>query len=125
MDLISIVVPCYNEQETVPIFYKKLEEVKQKMPLVEFEYWFIDDGSSDDTLKKMKELHSQNVYVHYISFSRNFGKEAGLLAGLKNAVSANLYETETGGGGGLGSSLLWMWIYRIRPNCFLKCTGFL
>ena len=62
MDLISIVVPCYNEQETVPIFYKKLEEVKQKMPLVEFEYWFIDDGSSDDTLKKMKELHSQNVY---------------------------------------------------------------
>ena len=102
MDLISIVVPCYNEQETVPIFYKKLEEVKQKMPLVEFEYWFIDDGSSDDTLKKMKELHSQNVYVHYISFSRNFGKEAGLLAGLKNAVSANLYEKETGGGGGGG-----------------------
>ena len=49
MDLISIVVPCYNEQETVPIFYKKLEEVKQKMPLVEFEYWFIDDGSSDDS----------------------------------------------------------------------------
>ena len=94
------------------------------MPLVEFEYWYIVDGSSDDTLKKMKELHSQNVYVHYISFSRNFGKEAGLLAGLKNAVSANLYETETGGGG-LGSSLLWMWIYRIRPNCFLKCTGFL
>ena len=52
MDLISIVVPCYNEQETVPIFYKKLEEVKQKMPLVEFVYWFIDDGSSDDTLRK-------------------------------------------------------------------------
>lgn len=88
MNLISIVVPCYNEQEAIPVFYRILEMVKSKMPLVEFEYWFVDDGSSDDTLKQMKKLRSQDTSVHYISFSRNFGKEAGLLAGLRNAVGS-------------------------------------
>ncbi|MFR2691311.1 MAG: hypothetical protein ACLTBV_09130 [Enterocloster bolteae] len=67
-----MVLLCYNEQETVPIFYK-IRRSEAEILVIEFEYWFIDDGSSDDTLKKMMSLHSQkNVYVHYISFSRKF-----------------------------------------------------
>ncbi|GAJ27058.1 bactoprenol glucosyltransferase [Liquorilactobacillus sucicola DSM 21376 = JCM 15457] len=81
--LISLVVPCFNEQETVPLFYKALEKVKPQLRGNELEYIFIDDGSRDDTLKELKDLQQEDPeHVHYVSFSRNFGKEAALYAGL-------------------------------------------
>ncbi|WP_267201546.1 glycosyltransferase family 2 protein [Limosilactobacillus kribbianus] len=83
---LSIVVPCYNEQEAIPLFYPAVEKVVSKMPL-EIEYWFINDGSADDTLNEMRKLHEAAPQrVHYVSFSRNFGKEAGLYAGLEAAT---------------------------------------
>ena len=84
MDLISIVVPCYNEEESMPHFYKEVTAVVSKMN-VELEIIFVDDGSKDKTLDVAKELHSKDPRVRYISFSRNFGKEAGMLAGLEAA----------------------------------------
>ena len=86
MPKLSIVVPCYNEEETIPLFYPAVEKVVKQMP-VETEYWFVNDGSSDDTLAKLRKLHAQDPErVHYVSFSRNFGKEAGLYAGLQAAI---------------------------------------
>lgn len=82
-DLLSIIVPCYNEEEMIPLFYEVMEKVK--LP-VEREYIFINDGSSDGTLNQMRILYSKKKEnVRYISFSRNFGKEAGIYAGLKEA----------------------------------------
>ena len=87
MEKISIIVPCYNEEESIPLFYKETEEVKMKdFSEIEFEYIFVDDGSSDKTLDEIKKLSSQNDAVRYISFSRNFGKEAAMLAGLDEAT---------------------------------------
>ena len=83
--MISIVVPCYNEQESLPAFYKEIHRVTKKMNYVDFEFIFIDDGSSDKTLPMLKYLHRKDERVRFISFSRNFGKEAGMLAGLKAA----------------------------------------
>ena len=85
MDLISIVVPCYNEQEALPAFYKEIVKTAKSMPQVRFEFIFVDDGSKDKTLSMLKYLHKKDSRVRYISFSRNFGKEAGMLAGLKAA----------------------------------------
>ena len=86
MPKLSIVVPCYNEEEAIPLFYPAVEKVVKKMP-VEIEYWFVNDGSSDGTLAEMRKLHKQDPErVHYVSFSRNFGKEAGLYAGLQAAT---------------------------------------
>jgi len=86
MPKLSIVVPCYNEEETIPLFYPAVEKVVKRMP-VETEYWFVNDGSSDDTLAELRKLHAQDPErVHYVSFSRNFGKEAGLYAGLQAAT---------------------------------------
>ena len=86
MPKLSIVVPCYNEQESIPLFYPAVEKVVRKMP-VEIEYWFINDGSSDHSLAEMRKLHQADPdRVHYVSFSRNFGKEAGLYAGLQAAT---------------------------------------
>lgn len=85
MKNLSIVVPCFNEQETVPLFYAATQKVLQKMP-VKAEYWLVDDGSKDNTLQEMKKLHQENPAVHYISFSRNFGKESAIYAGLKAAT---------------------------------------
>ncbi|WP_373841744.1 glycosyltransferase family 2 protein [Limosilactobacillus sp.] len=83
---LSIVVPCYNEQEAIPLFYPAVEKVVQKMSL-EIEYWFINDGSKDKTLAELRKLHqAAPKRVHYVSFSRNFGKEAGLYAGLEAAT---------------------------------------
>ena len=82
MEKISIVVPCYNEEESLPIFYEEICKVSKKMNYVDFEFLFIDDGSSDKTLKLLKEFNSKDKRVRYISFSRNFGKEAGMYAGL-------------------------------------------
>lgn len=86
--LLSIVVPCYNEQEALPLFYQEITRVADEMKKshsVDFEFIFVDDGSKDNTLAVAKELHNEDPRVRYISFSRNFGKEAGILAGLKAA----------------------------------------
>lgn len=83
--LLSIVVPCYNEQESIPLFYDAVEKVAQTLP-IKHEYWLINDGSADKTLDECQKLHQCHPdAVHYISFSRNFGKEAALYAGLKSA----------------------------------------
>lgn len=85
MDKLSIIVPCYNEQKTVPIFFKKVEQVLKKLD-VKSEYWFIDDGSSDKTLDQIHSINDRFPdRVHFISFSRNFGKESALYAGLNTA----------------------------------------
>lgn len=86
--LLSIVVPCYNEQEALPYFYKEICRVAGEMKAshgAEFEFIFVDDGSRDNTLAIARELHKKDPRVRYISFSRNFGKEAGILAGLEAA----------------------------------------
>lgn len=79
---ISIVIPCFNEEEAIPIFYEKTLKVLKTMPLSSFEFVFIDDGSSDRTLGVLKEISAKDKSVHFVSFSRNFGKEAALYAGL-------------------------------------------
>lgn len=87
MSKLSIVVPCYNEEESIPLFYPAVEKVVRQMNDLQIEYWFVNDGSSDNSLVEMRKLHEQNPKrVHYVSFSRNFGKEAGLYAGLQAAT---------------------------------------
>ena len=86
MELLSIVVPCYNEEEAVPIFYREtLKAVESLKDELEIEFCFVDDGSRDGTLKSIKKLCDMDERVHFVSFSRNFGKEAGLYAGLQAA----------------------------------------
>lgn len=85
MDKISIAVPCYNEEPALKPFYEAVTAVAKEMNYVEFEFLFINDGSKDRTLEIIKELALQDERVKYISFSRNFGKEAGIYAGLENA----------------------------------------
>ena len=83
---VSIVVPCYNEEESLPIFYETIVKIaKELKDKVVFEFLFIDDGSKDKTLSVLKDLVKQDKRVRYISFSRNFGKEAAMLAGLEHA----------------------------------------
>lgn len=81
MKKISIIVPCYNEEESIPYFYEEINKVIKEMK-IELELIFVDDGSSDNTMSLIKKL-SQDKKVKYISFSRNFGKEAAMLAGLR------------------------------------------
>lgn len=81
-----MVVPAYNEEEALPIFYEEAYRVEAELPGVEIEYLFIDDGSSDKTLKVLRSLHKKDARVRYVSFSRNFGKEAAIYAGLQNAT---------------------------------------
>lgn len=86
MDKISLVIPCYNEEEALPFLYKELEKVSREMSEQEFEFVFVNDGSRDKTLQTIKSLKEKDDRVHYVSFSRNFGKEAGIYAGLKKAT---------------------------------------
>lgn len=79
---ISIVIPCFNEEEAIPIFYEETLKVLKTMQFSSFEFVFIDDGSSDRTLEVLKEISAKDKSVHFVSFSRNFGKEAALYAGL-------------------------------------------
>lgn len=85
MSVLTCVVPCYNEEQVIPLFYNEIEKVKNNMTDIDFELLFIDDGSVDNTLEIIKELSINNEQVKYISFSRNFGKEAAIYAGLKNS----------------------------------------
>ncbi len=86
--LISLIVPCYCEEEVLPLFKKetdKVTEILKEKYDADTEYVFINDGSGDHTLDIMRKFHEEDKRVHYISFSRNFGKEAGLYAGLQHA----------------------------------------
>ena len=83
--LISVIVPCYNEQDVLHLFYDEIGLVAGEMQEYDFEFIFVNDGSSDDTLKICKELAAKDERVKYISFSRNFGKEAGIYAGFEKA----------------------------------------
>lgn len=85
MSKISIVVPMYNEQEALDILYRELKRVTETISEHEFEYLFVNDGSKDATLDEIKKLAEQDARVRYVSFSRNFGKEAAMYAGLKSA----------------------------------------
>ena len=80
---ISIIIPCYNEQESLPIFYKEAKKVLEGMKY-QYELVFINDGSKDETINILKNYGSQDEHVKYISFSRNFGKEAAMYAGFCN-----------------------------------------
>lgn len=82
MKKLSVVIPCYNEQETIAIYLNEMKKIESELPLA-FEYIFINDGSKDDTLLILREVADRYDNVNFISFSRNFGKEAALLAGLK------------------------------------------
>lgn len=84
-ELISIVVACYNEEEVLPIFYDEINKVSNKLKNINFEFLFVDDGSNDGTLSVIKNLVRKDKRVKYISFSRNFGKEAAMNAGLSYA----------------------------------------
>ena len=86
MEKISVIISCYNEEESLPLFYKEMERVrKQDFEDVDFEYIFVNDGSKDKTLEEIKALRKEDKKVRYISFSRNFGKEAAMMAGLEAA----------------------------------------
>lgn len=81
--LLSVIVPCYNEEESIPYFYKEIDKVSTKMDYLDFEFIFVNDGSKDNTLEVIKKLNKKDKRIKYISFSRNFGKEAAILAGLE------------------------------------------
>ncbi len=87
MEKISVIVSCYNEEQALPLFYEEMERVRKQDfdGVADFEYIFVNDGSKDNTLKEIKELREKDSKVRYISFSRNFGKEAAMLAGLESA----------------------------------------
>ena len=87
MEKISVIVPCYNEEKALPLFYEELNKNINEFPdNVSFEILFVNDGSKDETLSIIKDLASKDSQVKYISFSRNFGKEAAIFAGLENAT---------------------------------------
>lgn len=86
MKKLTVIIPCFNEEEALPIYYREMSKVMEEMPEVDTELLFIDDGSTDRTLGVMKDLHILDARCKYLSFSRNFGKEAAIYAGLKNAV---------------------------------------
>ncbi|MBQ4618418.1 MAG: glycosyltransferase family 2 protein [Clostridia bacterium] len=82
---ISVIVPCYNEEESLPILYDEICKVSEKLDAYRFEIVLINDGSSDRTIEIMRKLAKEDERIHYISFSRNFGKESAMLAGLRES----------------------------------------
>lgn len=86
MDKISVVVSCYNEQEALPLFYEEITKVASQIKEAEFEFIFVNDGSKDKTLEVIKSFREKDERVKYISFSRNFGKESAMYAGLKKST---------------------------------------
>ncbi len=83
MSLISIVIPCYNEEEALPVYYREMSRIMKEMADTEFELLFVDDGSTDRTLGILKEMNENDARCRYLSFSRNFGKEAKTCRGRK------------------------------------------
>lgn len=87
MPKLSIIVPVLNEEKNVSIFYDKIKEIQPEIkPKVSLEFWYVDDGSTDNTLEQIKKLRVKDDKVHFVSFSRNFGKEAAIYAGLQHAT---------------------------------------
>ena len=86
MAKISIVVSCYNEEKALPLFYEEAEKNIKEFENVEFEYIFVNDGSTDNTLDVIKDLKNKDSKIKYVSFSRNFGKESAMYAGLEHAT---------------------------------------
>lgn len=82
-ELISLVVPCYNEEEAIPLFYEAIMKQIKKMDYVDFEVIFVNDGSKDKTLEIIRDLSRKDKVIRYVSFSRNFGKEAAMYAGFQ------------------------------------------
>ena len=85
MEKISVIVPCYNEEEVLPLFYQEVTRVAGLMEEFAFEFLFVDDGSRDGTMNVVKDLAEKDERVKYVSFSRNFGKEAAMYAGFTHA----------------------------------------
>lgn len=85
MDKISIIVPCYNEEESLPLFYKETGKELEKIEGTDYEFVFVDDGSRDRTLEILRALSAKDEHCRFVSFSRNFGKEAAMFAGLEHA----------------------------------------
>ncbi len=83
---LTVIVPCYNEEEAIPYFHEEINRVCDGMPEIILELLYVDDGSKDKTLEVLRQLAKADKRVKYISFSRNFGKEAAIYAGLKNAT---------------------------------------
>ncbi|QBP17869.1 glycosyltransferase family 2 protein [Acetilactobacillus jinshanensis] len=99
MKKIGLVVPCYNEEPSIRLFYKTVEKVFKQMKAhgmhYDYEYLFINDGSSDKTLPIIRDLHAKDPqHVHYISFARNFGKEAAMAAGFNNITGDYVAEMD-------------------------------
>lgn len=85
-ELISLIVPCYNEEQSLPYFWKEVTAVMEKMNYLDFEVIFVNDGSRDGTLDLLRKLAQEDKRAKYLSFSRNFGKEAAMYAGLQHAA---------------------------------------
>ncbi len=81
--LLSVIVPCYNEEQALPIFYEEVSKVLKEIKVLDYEIIFVDDGSKDNTLNIIKAYSKLDKKVKYLSFSRNFGKEAAMIAGLE------------------------------------------
>lgn len=86
MKTVDLVVPCFNEEQVIDLFHKETSKVIKNIPSYKFNFIFVDDGSKDKTLEILQELAEKNDNVKYISFSRNFGKESAMYAGLKNST---------------------------------------
>ena len=84
-ELVSLIVPCYNEEQSLPLFWAQTRAVMQEMSYLDFEVIFVDDGSRDKTLEVLRAMAKEDSRVKYLSFSRNFGKEAAMFAGLEHA----------------------------------------
>ena len=85
---ISLIIPCYNEEESLEYLYQALNDVMQKMDKYDFEILFVNDGSTDNTLEEIKSFARTDERIIYLSFSRNFGKESAMYAGFCNATGA-------------------------------------
>ncbi|MGL4392696.1 MAG: glycosyltransferase family 2 protein [Fusobacteriaceae bacterium] len=85
MKMLTIMVPVYNEEEVLPLLYNRVQEVMKKLPSYDYEILFINDGSSDDSLKIIKELRAKNKNISYVNLSRNFGKEIAMMGGFDHA----------------------------------------
>ena len=86
MKRISILIPCYNEEKSLPLLYPELVKLMDAEPNYEWELMFVNDGSRDDTLKVLQNLRAQDPRVNYVDLSRNFGKEAAMLAGFDHVT---------------------------------------
>ena len=86
MKKITIIIPAYNEEESLPMLYERLNKLMEEMSNYEFEILFVNDGSKDKTIDIIKNLREKDKRINYVDFSRNFGKEAGMFAGLENAT---------------------------------------